>query len=364
MTDRKGVTPPRARELGLAWGDMEPGALDKITDVPGVTVGHATVHEGDVHTGVTVVLPGGGNPFARKLVAASYVHNGFGKSCGLVQIDELGLIETPIALTNTLCVGRVADALVGHVLDQCAQDGTEALSISPVVGECNDSDINDIRTRTLGRGDLDRAIAGACRDFAEGSVGAGTATRCFGLKGGIGSASRVVRLGDEAYTVGVLVQSNYGSTEDLVLGGVPLGRRILEEQRRAEAAGAEAAAVSHEDRGSIMTVVATDLPVSSRQLKRIVRRAGVGIARTGAYTGHGSGEVMIGFSTANRVDVRDDAPVRTCRVMAEQHINLAFKAVAEATHEAIVNSMLASPATRALDGRTFHSLSEYVPRLL
>ena len=354
----------RAQDLGIAQGAMEHGPRNKITDVPGVTVGHATVHEGNVHTGVTIVMPGEGNPFARKRVAASYVHNGYGKTCGLVQIDELGLLETPIALTNTLCVGRVADALVGYVLEQCSHDGTEALSISPVVGECNDSDINDIRTRAAGEAELRRAIELAGADFEEGSVGAGAGTRCFGLKGGIGSSSRLVHLGDETFTVGVLVQSNYGSTEDLVLEGAPLGRRILAEQRAAEAAGAQAAAASHEDRGSIMTVIATDLPVSSRQLRRIIRRAGVGIARTGAYTGHGSGEVMIGFSTANPVDVADTSPVRACAVMAEGQINQAFKAVAEATHEAILNSMLASPATRALDGRMFHSLTEYVPRLL
>ena len=364
MTTQPENAAPRARDLGVATGMMKPGALNKITDVPGVAVGHATVREGSVNTGVTVVLPAGGNLFARKLVAAAYVHNGFGKTCGLVQVAELGTLETPIALTNTLCVGRMADALVGYTLEQCAADGTKALSINPVVGECNDCDINDIRTRSLCEKHLREAVANARPDFAEGAVGAGTGTTCFGLKGGIGSASRLVRIGDETYTVGVLVQSNYGSTVDLVLDGAPLGKRILAEQAAATAAGADAPATATEDQGSIMTVVATDLPASSRQLERIIRRAGVGIARTGAYTGHGSGEVMVGFTTANRRDSVGGAEVRTYRVMEEDQINLAFKAVAEATHEAIVNSMLAAPAVPGLDGRVFHSLAEYVPRLL
>lgn len=373
----------RIRDFGVDVGVLPCGTLDKIADVPGVTVGHATVRRGAspdaICTGVTVVVPCEDNPFARKLVAATYVHNGFGKTCGTVQIEELGTLETPIALTNTLCVGRVADALVGHVLERCEREGVEALSINPVVGECNDARLNRIALRAVGAAELEQAFAAATRDFEEGAVGAGAGTVCFGLKGGIGSASRVVEAGGRAYTVGVLVQSNFGATVDLVVDGRPLGRDIARALAGGDAGGGvDPSLLSDDDRGSIMVVVATDLPLDARQLRRLIRRAGVGIARTGGYTGHGSGEVMIGFTTANRIEpaghigfsgrearelaraaCRDDA-LRSVTVLREELLDPAFKAVAEATHEAILTSMSASGPTRALNGTLVHSLAEFL----
>ena len=364
----------RIRDYGVDVGYLPCGPLDKITDVPGILVGHATVLDeaAGVRTGVTAVVPCPDNPFARKLTAACYVHNGFGKTCGTVQVEELGTLETPVALTNTLCVGRVADALVGYALERCGREGVEATSINPVVGECNDARLNRIALRRCGAPELEAALAGARADFAEGAVGAGAGTVCFGLKGGIGSASRLVEVGGHTFTLGVLVQSNFGATRDLVVDGRPLGRDI---ERALAGEGEPGAAalptspagasptslLSSDDRGSIMTVVATDLPLDARQLRRVIRRAGVGIARTGGYTGHGSGEVMIGFTTANRVEP-DAGELRSQQIVREDVLNRAFLAVAEATHEAILNSMAAAPATRALDGSVVHSLAEFLTR--
>ena len=349
----------RIRDFGIIPGVMKTGPLNKITDVPGVMVGHKTIRTEDNKTGVTVILPGPGNVFARKLVAAGYVHNGFGKTCGLLQVEELGTLETPIALTNTLNVGLTADALVEYTIRQCAGDQAEALSVNPVVGECNDSRINRIQRRAVSCQDVMEAFETACRDFEVGDVGAGTGTVCYGLKGGIGSASRVIKIGGIAYTLGALVQSNFGVTEDLVIDGIPAGRRILEEkERRRRMATAE------QDQGSIMTVIATDLPLSDRQLRRVIRRAGVGIARTGAYTGHGSGEVMIGFTTAGRQQGQDEPELVTRTCIREDLINPVFKAAAEAVSEAILNSMTAASTTEGLKGEIYYSLSEFLPGLM
>ncbi len=349
----------RIRDYQIIPGTMKPGKRNKITDVPGVFVGHSTIKNEENHTGVTVILPGRDNAFAKKYTAASYVHNGFGKSCGLVQIDELGTLETPIALTNTLNVGLVWDAIAQYVIDQCEKDGVEVHSLNPVVGECNDSSINHIRRRAVKEEHVRDAIRSAKEDFEEGDVGAGAGTVCYGLKGGIGSASRIVPIGDQEYTIGVLVQSNFGSTEDFVLPHIPAGAAILELQKEREHM-----AVSQCDQGSIMTIVATDLPVSSRQLKRIIRRTAVGIARTGAYTGHGSGEVMIGFTTANRIPAAAEGGLTALTVIQESLINLAFKAAAEAAHEAILNSMVCAGTTVGLDGRVYYGLAEFLPELL
>ncbi len=349
----------RIRGYGICPGRMEPGERNKITDVPGVLVGHCTIKNDKNHTGVTVILPGPGNSFTEKYTAAAYVHNGFGKSAGLIQIGELGTLETPIALTNTLNVGLVWDAVAGYVLEQCEKDGVLAASINPVVGECNDSRINHIRERAVKEEHVRRAIEDAAAEFEEGDVGAGTGTVCYGLKGGIGSASRLVEIAGKTYTVGVLVQSNFGATADFVLDGKAAGEKILamkeEKDRMAEA---------EQDQGSIMTILATDLPVSSRQLGRIIRRAGVGIARTGSYTGHGSGEIMIGFTTANRVTAGGEDRLRTITMIPEDTINRAFQAAAEATHEAILNSMVCAAAARGIGGEVYYGLAEFLPRIM
>lgn len=349
----------RIRDYNIVPGVMKPGKRNKITDVPGVLVGHSTIKNEENHTGITVILPGSDNAFANKYTAASYVHNGFGKSCGLIQIDELGTLETPIALTNTLNTGLVWDAIAQYTLTRCEEDGVEVHSLNPVVGECNDSSINQIKNRAVKEEHVLEAIRCAGEDFLEGDVGAGAGTVCYGLKGGIGSASRMLSVGEQWYTIGVLVQSNFGSTEDFVLNGLPAGMTILEQKKEKDSMAA-----SQCDQGSIMTIVATDLPVSSRQLKRIIRRTAVGIARTGSYTGHGSGEVMIGFTTANRIPAVLKEPVLSQSMIHEQLINLAFKAAAEAAHEAILNSMICAEKTVGLDGQIYYSLSEFLPGLI
>ena len=352
----------RIRDFGIVPGRMKPGKGNKITDVPGVLVGHCTIKNQENHTGVTVILPGGDNAFAKKYVAASYVHNGFGKSCGLVQIDELGTLETPIALTNTLNVGVVWDALAEYVIRQCEKEQIPAKSLNPVVGECNDSQINHIEKRGVREEHVWEAIACASVDFAEGDVGAGAGTICYGLKGGIGSASRVVELYGREYTIGVLVQSNFGATRDFVLDGVWMGERILEWKAEREGGrildSAGPMAVSESDKGSIMTILATDLPVSDRQLRRILRRTAVGIARTGAYTGHGSGEVLIGFSTANRIPMAAGEEPEVQSVIHESLINHGFQGAAEAAHEAILNSMVCAGRTAGIDGQVYYGLGE------
>ncbi len=340
----------------IPCGRLPRGPHNLITDVAGVRVGHCTIHEGDNHTGVTVILPSEGvedrssNVFKDKLVAAAYVHNGFGKTLGTVQIQELGTLETPIALTNTLNVGLVHDALVGYTLDKCAADGTSCRSVNAVVGECNDSSLNDIAQRVVTAEHVKLAIESASINFEEGCVGAGTSTLCYGFKGGIGSASRVIEVGGKQYTIGVLVQSNFGSTKDFVVNGRPVGEEVIE-MLKADFVPAQV------DKGSIMTVIATDLPVTSRQLERIARRAGAGLARTGSFIGHGSGEIMLAFSTANVI--RGDEPLIDVKSVREDLLDLAFRGVAEATNEAVLSSMLHAKTAYGLDGRVWFSLADF-----
>ena len=342
MTNRK------LEDYGIRIGEMEAGALGKITDVPGVRVGHATVDDAYSKTGVTVVMPCEDDPFTNKLTAASFVLNGFGKTAGLMQIDELGTLETPIALTNTLNVGIVHDALVGYMIERAAVDGSALTSVNPVVCECNDSSLSDIRRRAVTRAHVLSAIAGACLDFEEGDVGAGKGTVCHGLKGGIGSASRIVPVGEDKYTLGVLVQSNYGRLADLTVQGRRIGERIADEAARAEC-----------DRGSIIMILATDLPVCSRQLQRIVKRMSVGLARLGSFIGHGSGEVMIGFTTANRMPADGDE-ILCHKVLREDLIGGAFRAAAEACEEAVLRSMLCADRVVGWTGTVKEPLAPYL----
>ena len=360
----------RIRDYGVDTGRMKTGKRNKITDVPGVQVGHCTIKNAENCTGVTVILPGQDNCFSRKYTAAAYVHNGFGKSAGLMQIEELGVLETPIALTNTLNVGIVWDSLAEYVIRQCEKDGIPALSINPVEGECNDSRINRIQNRAVKMEHVFKAIEGAGEDFAEGDVGAGAGTICYGLKGGIGSASRTLTLDGKTYTIGVLVQSNFGAAMDLVLNGTMAGQQIIqmrnqmEKMEAAEKMTPRPMDTDEEDKGSIMTILATDLPVTSRQLKRIIRRTAVGIARTGAYTGHGSGEVMIGFTTANRIPASGQGKLLAFSMIPEESINAAFQAAAEAAHEAILNSMACAGSAQGIGGEMYWSLSAFLPQLL
>lgn len=333
--------------MDISIGRMAKGVLNSIADVPGVTVGHCTVDNQQHKTGVTVVMPCADDIFREKMVAACHVLNGFGKTAGLMQIQELGTLETPIALTNTLNVGLVHDAMVEYLCQKAESSGYAIRSVNPVVCECNDASLNDIRHRCVGQAEVFAAIESASREFSLGDVGAGKGMTCHDLKGGIGSSSRIVEIGEEKFTIGVLVLTNHGSLKDLTVGGKNIGMEI---ERKI-----------HEDtpdEGSCIMIVATDLPVSSRQLGRIIRRCSVGLARLGSFIGHGSGEVMVGFSTANRIPM--DAGCFDLRCIHESHIDKAFRAVAEATEEAVVRSMLEAGRVVGYSGKVRRSLKEFV----
>ncbi len=324
----------RLRDLGITLGLLPTGPRNAISDVDDVRVGHCSVIAGEaVRTGVTAILPHGGNPFARKCVAAAHVVNGFGKSVGLPQIDELGQLETPILLTNTLNVGRVADALIAWALERNAADGIEALSINAVVGECNDGYLNDIAGRHVREEHVRAALAEARVEVVEGSVGAGVGMSCYGYKGGIGTASRLLPPPLGGWTLGALVLANFGRPGDLVIAGVPVGARLL----------GQAPAPPPQPPGSIMMILATDAPVDARQLGRIARRAVAGLARTGSHLGHGSGDFVIAFTTANPVPHAGPA-LRTVRVLADDSaaLDALFRAAAESVEEAILNALCAA----------------------
>ena len=319
----------RIRDLGIQVGELPCGKRNKITDVPGVTVGHCTIDTETHKTGVTVVMPCYDNIFANKMLGAGFVWNGFGKTTGLVQLQELGTIEAPIVLTNTLNVGLMQDALVEYMVERCDQDNIPLKSLNTIVAECNDCHLNDICHRAVKQEHLFSAVQFASEDFTLGDVGAGKGTICHGLKGGIGSASRKIEVDGKEYTIGMMVQTNHGRLADLQISGKPVGAKIAELIKTA---------TKECDKGSIIMVAATDLPVSERQLERILKRASVGLARLGSFVGHGSGEIMIGFSTAGRVRY-NETEVCSREYIPEGKIDLAFRAIAECTEEAVLDSM-------------------------
>ena len=350
---------PRARELGLEVGILPPGPLNAITDVAGVRIGQATVIRGDrVRTGVTAILPHGGNLFREKVPAAIHVGNGFGKLMGSTQVNELGEIETPILLTNTLNVPRVADALIEWMLGLPGNE--EVRSINPIVAETNDGFLNDIRGRHLGKDEVFAALRSA-REGAveEGSVGAGTGTVAFGFKGGIGTSSRLLPASLGGYTIGVLVQSNYGGV--LTINGASVGRALgqyyLKEQVEGKRIG-QAGAPEIADRadGSIIMVVATDAPLDHRQLRRLAERAMLGLARTGSSGSNGSGDYVIAFSTATENRVRSGGAVRSLRVLSNDALSPLFQATIEATEEAIYNSLFRATTMTGRDGHRIEAL--------
>jgi D-aminopeptidase len=323
---------PRARDLGIAPGILAHGALNAITDVRGVRVGHVTICDGPrVNTGITLIIPAEGNLRQDKLPAAILVANGYGKLAGLSQVRELGEIETPIALTNTLSVAEGVAALVEWTL---AQPGNENVrSVNAVVGETNDGYLNDIRARVLTKDHFIEAIESARPGRVdEGSVGAGTGTVAFGFKGGIGTSSRELPSRFGGYTVGVLIQSNFGGvlTIDGVRVGEALGQYYLNDELKGDTSAD----------GSIMIIVATDAPLSDRNLERLARRAIAGLARTGASMTDGSGDYVIAFSTAESVRRRGGMTLQTTTELANSAMSPLFQAVAEATEEAIYNSLL------------------------
>jgi D-aminopeptidase len=373
-----GQSRPRARDLGIAPGAGTPGVLNAITDVPGVTVGHTTLVVGDtIRTGVTVVLPHGGNLFREKVPGAVFVGNAFGKLAGSTQVDELGTIESPIVLTNTLSVGAALDAVVRWTI---AQPGNENVrSVNGLVGETNDGGLNDIRGLHVTRDHVSAAIAAAkAGAVEEGAVGAGTGTSAFGWKGGIGTSSRRVKQQNDEWTVGVLVQSNYGGR--LTIDGVPVWRELRPGGRggggatgaasaaprrsgagqsgspRATAQGGPGDEVPRESSdGSCMIVVATDAPLDARDLKRLAARAVFALARTGSTYSNGSGDFAIAFSThaSLRVTATNGPQPRT--ILPTDAVSNLFEAVLEATEEAVYNSLLKATDTTA-NGRTVRAL--------
>lgn len=343
MKDQK-----RLRDYSVKIGRMKPGKRNSITDVPGVLVGHTTLGGEEIHTGVTAILPHAGNLYEEKVPAACQVFNGYGKSAGLIQVEELGTIETPILLTNTLSVGTAATALIEYMLERNPEIGRKQPTVNPLVCECNDGYLSDIRGLHVHPEHVFQAIGAAAEEFEEGAVGAGAGMSCFQLKGGIGTASRLIPLGD-GYTLGTLALTNFGSLPDLMVAGIPVGRMI---------ASAQAGAVR--ETGSVILIIATSLPLSTRQLKRVARRASVGLARTGAYMGTGSGEISVAFSTANRILQSGKKDFYSFSVLNEEKIDLVFRAVAETTEEAVLNSMICSDPARGRDGHFRHSLKEYM----
>jgi len=316
----------RPRDMGLEIGLFRTGKWNAITDVAGVTVGHETIIENDsVRTGVTVIIPHQGGLYKEKVMAAVHVTNGYGKAVGFTQIEELGTIETPIALTNTLNTFLVANAIVDYMISE----NPDIRSVNPVVGETNDSGLNDIRGRHVTKKHVFSAIQNAkSGPVAEGSVGAGTGTRALGFKGGIGTASRVLPNDVGGYTVGVLVQTNFGGS--LMINGAPVGRELK--------VSPFASRIPYdEDEGSCMIVIATDAPLSNRNLKRMAKRVDHAFGRVGAYSSNGSGDYAIIFSTHKANS--SDGLTTTREEMKNRHMNGLFMATVEATEEAIINSL-------------------------
>jgi D-aminopeptidase len=323
-------TPQRARDLGIKIGILSPGKYNAITDVKNVLVGHRSIIKGDdIRTGVTAILPHSSNIFQEKVAAAIYVANGFGKLIGSTQVEELGVIETPILLTNTLNVFLAADAVIDYTLQQ---PGNEQVgSINPIVGETNDGYLNNIQVRAAKKEHVLEAISNAgSGPVEEGSIGAGTGTICFGFKGGIGTASRVLPESKGGYTIGVLVQTNFGGI--LEINGAPVGRELDSYYLKNEVINEE---------GSCMIVVATDAPLSARNLKRLAKRAILGLAKTGGFCSNGSGDYVIAFSThpSCRIFQQNKNRTRTGEELYNEQMSPLFLAAVEATQEAIYNSL-------------------------
>ncbi|MGO4524141.1 P1 family peptidase [Microvirga sp. 2MCAF35] len=331
--------PLRARDLGFACGNISAGTCNSIADVPGVRVGHRTLIDGDLRTGVTAIVPHGGNLYREKPVAAVHVLNGFGKSAGLVQVEELGTLETPIVLTNTLSVGTCCTALVRHAIAQNPDIGRETATVNPVVFECNDGYLNDIQALAITEADAYAALEAASSQFAIGSVGAGCGMSTFGFKGGIGTSSRRLDLDGQHYHLGVLVLSNFGRPGDLRL---PDGR-IVSPSSVLDGTVTE--------KGSIIIIAATDIPLSDRQIKRVIRRSGVGLARLGSFWGHGSGDIALGFTTANILSHDEKATLVGLQILNEDRIDLLFEAMADATQEAVLDALVAAGS---MTGRSGH----------
>ncbi len=339
-----------ARDFRLICGNMPTGRNNMITDVAGVRIGHHTLRcpapgNGDINTGVTAIVPHGGNLYRQKLVAACEIINGFGKSTGLIQIEELGQLETPILLTNSFGVGTCANALIRRAIKSNPDIGRSTATVNAVVLECNDGPLNDIQAMAVTEQHAEFALKAAGSHVEQGNVGAGTGMSCFGFKGGIGSASRRFELNGKDYHLGILALTNFGCAGDLVL---PDGRRPSPQ------------ADAMPEKGSVIVVLATDTPVEHRQLKRIVKRCGAGLARLGAFWGHGSGDIALGFSTAQPIDHDETRGIVPIEVIHESRIDILFRAAAEATQEAVLNSMCQAEALAGRAGNFRPSLADWL----
>ncbi|HEY0610194.1 MAG TPA: P1 family peptidase [Chitinophaga sp.] len=341
-------TTKRARDWGLCIGVMPTGQWNAITDVPGVKVGHTTLIKGDnIRTGVTAILPYDGNIFQQKVPAAIFAGNGFGKLAGSTQVTELGNLETPVVLTNTLNVPTAMDALIGYTLQQKGNEKVQ--SVNAVVGETNDSWLNDIRKQPVTKDDVLQALAHAqTGPVTEGCVGAGTGTICFGFKGGIGTSSRKLPQQLGGYTVGVLVQTNFGGV--LQIDGAPVGEELGEFDFSDQ--------LKNNVDGSCMIVVATNAPLDSRNLLRLAKRAFMGLAKTGGIASNGSGDYVIAFSTADpvRVPYAPSGPVQSIPVLHNEYVTPLFMAAIEATEEAIINSLFAATTMKGKDGHVVEAI--------
>lgn len=324
------------------------GKKNLITDVNGVKVGNVTLQNGNVNTGVTVIFPHEGNIFQDKVMASSAVLNGFGKSIGLMQVEELGTIETPIVMTNTLSVGTAATALTKYMLEQNSDIGITTGTVNCLVTECNDGRLNDIRGLHVTEDDVLSALNSPSEYFEEGAVGSGTGMCCLGLKGGLGSSSRIVDVDGKEFTIGAMVMSNFGSSGNLTIGGDHLGLKIktIQDMRK--------------DKGSIIIIIATDIPLSERQLKRVARRAAISLGRTGSYMGNGSGDVAIAFSTANRVPHYSDKDIIETKMFFDENIDKVFEASVEAVEEAIISSLYHAKTTTGFLNKEVNCLRDYL----
>ena len=337
-------------------GRLPSGARDSLCDVAGVTVGHCTLADNGIQTGVTVIRPHADSPFMHKVPAAATVLNGFGKSTGLVQVAELGVLETPIALTNTFSVGTVANAQIRQAIAMHPEIGRAWPTVNPLVFECNDGYLNDIQAMAVGEAHYVQAWQDAGTQVIQGAVGAGRGMSSFSFKGGIGSASRLAA-GAGNWTVGALVLSNFGRLPNLTVAGRPFGRVWIECQNAPPASDP----VSEPEKGSIIIVVATDAPLDSRQLKRLSLRAGAGLARTGSVFGHGSGDIALAFSTAYTVPQDTAVPMPAIAMVHESLIDPLFEAAAEACEQAIVHALWHAETVCGRDGHTRQALPDAMP---
>lgn len=336
-----------AREWGLMpESRLAPGPGNAITDVAGVRVGHRSLRGEGIFTGVTAVVPHPGDLFRLKPRAAVEVINGFGKSAGLMQVAELGTIETPILLTNTFGVAACTEALIRRAIAANPAIGRKTSTVNALVCECNDGGISDIQALAVTPADAEAALEAAKPGpIEQGAVGAGSGMTAFGFKAGIGTASRLMRVGKRDFTLGTLVLANFGAAGDLVL---PDGRRP------------DPRAPASPERGSVIVVMASDLPLGDRQLQRVARRGGAGLARLGAFWGHGSGDVVLCFTTADPVDHAPEKPFAMQERLADDHVDIAFRAAAETVQEAVLNALCMAPATPARNGRLYPSLADWL----